>query len=134
MFKNHLTLGYILLVGVPLLILATTLRGGARLAAPPAVAGEWAVQRAPGNCGAAMGSALGVQQVGTDLLITLADRPSVTLAGTLEGGHITASGHTYGLEATVSGKPEHRSWQGHFSAGGPDACPPVEFQATKSKR
>jgi hypothetical protein len=132
MFKNNLTLGYILLVGVPLLILVGTLRAGGSLVAPSAVSGEWTVERTGGNCAAPLGNTLSVQQVGTDLLISFGDPRKTTLAGTLEGGHISAAGHAFRMEATISGKPDHRSWQGQVSVDGSDSCAPVQFRATKS--
>lgn len=131
MLKNHLTLGYILLVGVPLLILAGTLRAGARLAAPPAIAGEWIVERTGGNCADALGSTLSVYQTGSDLLLSFGKAP---LAGTLEGAHLSAAGRALRIEATVSGKPDRRQWQGQISGDGAGSCQPVQFLARRSGR
>jgi hypothetical protein len=132
MLKNHLAFGYILLVGVPLLILAGVLRAGAHLAAPPAISGDWVVEHAPGPCAAPLGNVLHVQQTGADLVLTLAGPRATSLNGTLAGARLTAAGHGFRFEATVSGPPPHRSWKGQFFADGP--CAPVEFRAAKSAR
>src|ERR1700735_2717822 len=112
MFKNNLTFGYVLFVGVPLLILIGTLRAGAGLSAPPAVAGDWTIESTANKCGRPLADAsqpaLSIYQTGSNLLIAFNDPWKTTLAGKLEDGGVTAVAVTEGgralrLEAALSG-------------------------------
>jgi hypothetical protein len=141
MFKNNLIFGYVLFVGVPLLILIGTLRAGAGLSAPPPVAGDWTIESTAKKCGGPLADAsqpaLSIYQTGSTLLIAFNDPRKTTLAGKLEDGSVTAvsattGGHALRLEAAVSGKPGHRSLQGRLSFDGSNACAPVPFRAVKS--
>jgi hypothetical protein len=141
MVKNNFTFGYVLFVGVPLLILIGTLRAGADLSAPPAVSGDWTVEPAPNKCAESLANAsqpaLSIYQTGSNLLIAFNDPRKTTLAGKLEDGSVTAvsattGGHALRLEAAVSGKPGHRSLQGRLSFDGSNACASVPFRAVKS--
>ena len=141
MSKNNLTFGYVLFVGIPLLILIGTLRAGADLSAPPAVSGDWTVEPAPNKCAGPLANAsqpaLSIYQTGSNLLIAFNDPRKTTLAGKLEDGSVTAVSATTGgralrLEAAVSGEPGHRSLQGRLSFDGSSACAPVPFRAVKS--
>jgi hypothetical protein len=141
MSKNNLTFGYVLFVGIPLLILIGTLRAGADLSAPSAVSGDWTVEPAPNKCAEPLANAsqpaLSIYQTGSNLLIAFNDPRKTTLAGKLEDGSVTAvsatiGGHALRLEAAVSGKPGHRSLQGRLSFDGSNACAPVPFRAVKS--
>ena len=141
MSKNNLTFGYVLFVGIPLLILIGTLRAGADLSAPSAVSGDWTVEPAPNKCAESLANAsqpaLSIYQTGSNLLIVFNDPRKTTLAGKLEDGSVTAvsatiGGHALRLEAAVSGKPGHRSLQGRLSFDGSNACAPVPFRAVKS--
>jgi len=141
MFKNNLTFGYVLFVGIPLLILIGTLRAGADLSALPAVSGDWTVEPAPNKCAGPLANAsqpaLSIYQTGSNLLIAFNDPRKTTLAGKLEDGSVTAVSATTGgralrLEAAVSGEPGHRSLQGRLSFDGSSACAPVPFRAVKS--
>lgn len=145
MFKNNLTLAYILLVGVPLLILAGTLRAGRNLTAEPAVFGEWMVERTPnstpiGKCTALFAetgqTTLVVDQTGTTVSISFGDPRKTTFSGTLKNGRIAAQGECGGtesirLEADVTGKPGQRSLQGRLWVEGCDSCAPVAFRASR---
>ena len=141
MSKNNLTFGYVLFVGIPLLILIGTLRAGADLSAPSAVSGDWTVEPAPNKCAEPLANAsqpaLSIYQTGSNLLIAFNDPRKTTLAGKLEDGSVTAvsattGGHALRLEAAVSGEPGHRSLQGRLSFDGSNACAPVPFRAVKS--
>jgi hypothetical protein len=142
MFKNNLTFGYVLLVGIPLTILIGTLRAGAYLSAPPAVSGAWTVEPAPNKRAGPLADAnpptLNIYQTGADLLIAFNDPPQTTLAGHLANGRIAAASSTLGrgtalrLEAALTAKPGHRSMQGRLLFDGCAACAPVPFRATKS--
>src|ERR1039458_6214038 len=70
MFKDNLTFGYVLFVGIPLLILIGTLRAGAGLSAPPAVSGDWTVEPMPNKCAGSLADAnptsLSIYQTGAD--------------------------------------------------------------------
>ncbi|MGA3040270.1 MAG: hypothetical protein ABSF54_05690 [Bryobacteraceae bacterium] len=127
MFKNNLTFGYVLFVGIPLLILIGTLRAGANLSAPPAVSGEWTIDPAPGNC--AGPPDMSIYQTGADVLIALNDPQKTTLAGKLEGGLIAAASTTTGcggasrLEAALRGNPDTSLWRAGSRSTGATHAP-----------
>lgn len=145
MFKNNLVLAYITLVGLPLLALFGVLEAGRSLTAPPAVAGEWAVEfdRAP----VAMGClenlpepVLTIAQSGSTLVITLNDSRKTEFAGALQNSLFSATasagdskcGHApIRLDVTVSGMLAQRTLHGHFAFDGCAACPPVVFRAVR---
>ena len=142
MSKNNLTLGYVLLVGVPLLVLLTTLHAGADLTAPPALSGEWMIESAAGNCAGPLAGAgqtpISIYQTGPELLITFNDPRRTTLAGTVENGRIAAVSNTTAhcgaalrLEAAIAGKPGQRSLLGQLLPDGCGKCAPVPFRANK---
>jgi hypothetical protein len=142
MFKDKLTFGYILFVGIPLLILIGTLRAGAHLSAPPAVSGEWTIDPQPSKCAAPRADAgppgMTIYQTGVDLLIALNDPPKTTLAGHVANGRVdalstaTGCGPVVRLDADLIGKPGRRSLQGRLWFDGCNACAPVAFHAVKS--
>lgn len=133
MFKNNLKLGYIFFVGLPLLVLIGTLRSGANLTAPPAVSGEWAIERTPAQSGRPL--VLTISQTGADLLITFDDPRQTAITGTLTGRHIAAGGAPgMRLEAEVTGMPGRRSLSGQLQLGGCGTCAPFPFLATKSSK
>ena len=142
MFKDNPTFGYVLFVGIPLLILIGTLRAGAGLSAPPAVSGDWTVEPMPNKCAGSLADAnptsLSIYQTGADLRISFNDTQKTTLAGHLESGHIVTTSSTSGcgtvlrLEAALTAKPGQRSMQGRLLFDGCDACAPVPFRANKS--
>jgi len=141
MSKNNLTLGYVLLVGVPLLVLLSTLHAGADLTAPPALSGEWMIESTAGNCTGPLAGAgrtpMSIYQTGPDLLVTFNDPRKTTLAGTVENGHVAAVSNTtncgaaFRLEAAAAGKPPQRSLLGRLLPDGCGKCAPVSFRANK---
>ena len=141
MSKNNLTLGYVLLVGVPLLVLLTTLHAGADLTAPPALSGEWMIESTAGNCAGPLAGAgqapMSIYQTGPELLITFNDPGKTTLAGTVENGRIAAVSNTarcgaaFRLEAAMAGKPGQRFLLGQLLPDGCSKCAPVPFRANK---
>jgi hypothetical protein len=141
MLKKKLTFGYILFVGIPLLILLGTLRAGAGLTALPAVSGDWSMDPVSIQCSGPIADggrpALSIYQNGTDLRIAFNDARKTTLAGKLESGRViavsntTACGSALHLDAILGGKPGHRLLQGRLSLDGCDGCAAVPFFATK---
>jgi hypothetical protein len=141
MFKDNLIFGYVLFVGVPLLILIGVLRAGAGLSAPAAVSGDWTVEAGTDKCAASLAGAgqpmLKIYQTGTDLLITFNDPRNTTFAGKIAGGRIAAVSSRTGcgaasrLEAALTGKPGHRSLEGRILFDGCNACAPVPFHAAQ---
>ena len=142
MFKNKLTFGYVLFVGIPLLILLGVFAAGADLSAPPAVSGDWIVEPVPNKCAGPLADAnpptLNIYQTGAHLLIAFNDARKTTLNGKLEGGRIAAVSSTTGygtalrLNAALTGKPGHRLLQGQLSLDGSNLCDSVPFRATRS--
>lgn len=141
MFKNNLTSGYLLFVGIPLLILIGVLRAGADLSAPPAVSGDWTIEPAPNKCAGPFAdagqTALSIYQTGSDVLIAFNDPRKTTLAGKVEGGRVAAVSNTTNcgsalrLEAALAGEPGHRSLQGRLLFDECHACTPVSFHANQ---
>ena len=142
MIKNNLTSGYVLFVGIPLLILIGTLRAGAGLSAPPAVSGDWTIEPNANKCAGPLADAappaLSIYQTGADLIVTFNDPRKTTLAGKLESGQISAVSSATGdcapfhLEAAIVGKPGRRSLHGRLLFDACAACAPVPFRAVKS--
>ena len=142
MIKNNLTSGYVLFVGIPLLILIGVLRAGAGLSAPLAVSGDWTIEPTANTCAGPLAEAgpstLSIYQTGADLIVAFNDPGKTTLAGKLEGGQIsavssaTAACAPIHLEAAILGKPGRRSLQGRLLFDGCAACAPVPFRAVKS--
>jgi hypothetical protein len=152
MFKNNLTFGYVLFVGIPLPILIGSLRAGGHLTALPALSGEWIVEPAqhgaqPDNCAGPLAKAdfpaLSIYQTGTDLPISFNDPMKVTLRGKLEHGRILGIGTRVAapancgnraairLEAGIAGTFDQRSLLGRISFDGCASCAPVAFVATR---
>ena len=141
MFKNNLTFGYVIFVGVPLLILIGVLRAGSNLSAPPALSGEWTIELRADKCAGALTAAsqptLRIYQTGADLLIAFNAPRNTTLAGQIADGRISAvssqpgCGTALRLEAEVSGKPGRRSLAGRLLFDGCPACAPVPFRAAQ---
>ena len=115
MFKNRLTLGYLVLVGVPLLFLAVTLRAGRGLSAPPAISGTWTIESQQ-----ALPRTMTIDQTGPDLLIAFHDPDRPQFAASLENGRISGPG----FQAGVTGQPGKRWLEGRA---------PAAFRAVKSK-
>ncbi len=130
--RNRLTLGYLVLVGVPLLFLAATLRAGKSLTAPPAISGEWNVRAAgAGEGNAALPPGLSIEQTGADLSITLHDRGKTQLTATLDNGRMASAGGR--LQAGVSGVAGGRAIDGEMLPEACPACAPIRFHATQLK-
>jgi hypothetical protein len=151
MLKNNLTLGYVLFVGIPLLILIGTLRAGGHVTALPTLSGEWIVQARetppPDRCGGPLANAaqpaISVYQTGPDLLITFNDSRQTTLAARLENGRIAGTANRAAapancgsnaairFEAGLTGTAGRRSLLGQLSFDGCASCAPVQFVATR---
>jgi len=151
-FRNNLTFGYVLFVGIPLPILIGTLRAGGHLTAQPALSGEWIVEHArqgpqPDDCAGLLANVvrptISIYQTGTDLLIAFNDPQRSTLTGKLENGRILAIGSRVAapancgshsairLEAGITGALDQRSLLGQISFDGCGSCAPVPFIATR---
>lgn len=140
MLKNHLALGYVLLVGIPLLILIGVLQAGAGLTAPPAVSGKWVLEPAAAACGEILGrgrATLNITQSGPALVMTFEDARKTTLTGTAETGRLSGfasaagCGNSIRLQADITGNPSRRSLRGQLIFDGCGACPQVAFRAGK---
>jgi hypothetical protein len=145
LFKNRLTLGYLVLVGVPLVLLVGTLRAGRVLTAPSAISGNWSIEPVdPQRPGQRIPPAMSIYQTGTDLLIAFHDSQKIRLAAKLENGRIAgavkhaqiATGEQEAtitrMDAAVAGRFGYRSIEGQFTFGRCQSCAPLRFRATKS--
>ena len=152
MLRNKLMMGYLLLVGAPLLILFSASQAGKGLTAPPAVSGDWilvpaANSQPAGNCSGLLAAGkqpfLTIAQSGTDLTLTLNDRGKTRFQGSIEAAGIEATGNWAGpvpgcgggtairLRATVDGPSGDRSLRGELRLDGCGGCPPAPFVATR---
>ncbi len=106
MRKKRLTFGYVVLVGLPLLFLAGTLRAGKSLSAPASVSGVWAIQseQSPPH-------SMTIVQTGPQLLVTMHSPDQPPFAAEIANGRITAPG----FEARVSDVSGRRSIDGRLS-------------------
>jgi hypothetical protein len=157
-YKFRLGLTYVLLVGLPLLAIALTLRGGAHLQAPLAVRGDWVVsadfaswRREP--CAASFVDTsqpfMTITQSGRDLTVVLTNMGNVTMVGTIDGATLKATrqlGHdkiesvwenecpgekSLQMQAEVGGQGESRSFTGTLALKGCANCAPIAFSATR---
>ena len=147
MLRNRLLLGYLSLVGLPLLALVGTLRKGEGLKAPPFLAGEWRMQPVSSSQGSPCewpftdpGATLTIVQSGTDVTVTVEGRQSFSTR--MEDGRIsgTALGSERGtckagadlqLRAVPAESAGRRILTGQLSVVGCAACKPIEFSGSK---
>jgi hypothetical protein len=120
--------GYILLVGVPLVGLLGILEAGRSIAAPMSVGGDWVLDVDPAACPSGVARlrqpVLSIVQSGTDALVTLNDGRATQMPATIAGAALNASA----LRATIAGKPNQRALTGTLQL---DGCPPLTFRATR---
>jgi hypothetical protein len=112
MKKNRLTLGYVLLVGAPLLVLLSASEMGKGLTPEPAIAGDWALEwdAAPVFQKAA------IAQSGRDVVLTSGDR---RWRGTLENSRLSVEGpEATAIHGVITGDRTHRLLQGQLVAAG----------------
>lgn len=157
MSKHGLVLTYLVLVGIPLLILMGILHAGAHLIPPIAVGGPWSLDAdfdGVGNspCGALLRSmkqpALDIKQAGNELTLTLNNPERTAIAGALDGSALAATevqpadaGQNGGptcsgsgairIAATVERAGDSRSMNGTFSLGDCAACRPISFSGAR---
>ncbi len=130
MFKNRLTLGYIVLVSLPLLLLLGTLHAGRALTAPPAVSGEWIIQPGDARSGDPLPPALSISQTGPELVITFHDPSKTRFQARVESAHIAGSAVSgLRLDAVLVA---HRTIEARLFETGCPSCTPVSFRAIKS--
>lgn len=148
---RRFAIGYILLVGLPLLGLIGNLRLGHKLIAPISVDGIWditSIQDANGECAqsvAARDLAFTIIQSGKHLLISSSGDPMNSVDGQIQGERVTAvslrlspendSGHSCGnirlsLSASIN-SPRPVTMAGALSMDGCSSCPPLRFTALK---
>jgi hypothetical protein len=148
--KNFL-LAYILLVGLPLLGVFTVLKGGRGLVPLPAMSGDWdlsvdASTAAANNCFAPLTvprQTVAISQSGADVIVSFKQLREISIAGTLEGNHLTgitgpsgpagtcAEGAALRWTATVMGAPGQRTLDGHFFIDACASCAPAAFHAVR---
>jgi len=136
MQTNRLTYGYLLLVGVPLLVLVSASELGKGITAPPAVAGEWTLQTTDQL------SCVGVPNVtitqsGEEIVISLHDADKTRWEGLLQNARLNAkgscgAGKTARFEAAVEGERPKRVLRGQLWVDGCDTCARASFTATRS--
>jgi|SRR5579863_2505715 len=152
MVSNRLVLAYLVLVGLPVLMLFSILETGRALVAPPAIAGDWSIdfEGTPATADTCSGQlanlprpALSISQAGTLLTIALNDGGKTRFATVMEDGRLAGSAGRIGLaggcsqdmalhlEASVNGKRGQRWLEGRFSFPGCASCQAVQFRANR---
>ena len=148
-----MVLAYALLVGAPLLGVATTLRSGQSLAAPKSVAGRWTVtgpvrawltNQCRGLLTDAREPTIEITQSGTELSVMLTNHKRTLLRGRIDGDIVSIQAgepssigcdpEALEMRATVHGVGVERFITGQLQVANCNACPPVSFQATRPGR
>jgi hypothetical protein len=135
MQTNRLTYGYLLLVGVPLLVLVSASELGKGITAPPAIAGEWTLQTSdPLPCVGAPN--VTITQSGEEIVVSLHDANKTRWQGLLQNARLNAqggcgSGKTARFEAAVEGERTKRSLRGQLWVDGCATCARASFTATR---
>ncbi len=121
---------YVVLVGLPLTGVSGALYLGERLEAPASVRGNWrlAVEGAAA-CRSSLGEALSIAQSGPTLQLAFTGAEPLTLAGRVDGVHVTASEGALALEATLDQPRGASRLQGTLTA--PACAGPVHWLATR---
>jgi hypothetical protein len=156
MLTRRLVVTYVLLVGLPLVLLLAILRAGNHLRAPLSVGGDWIVTAdltpiAGTRCKELLDNIkqpfINVSQSGSKLIFNLNDKAGTTILGALQGATLTmaqdgALSSTGGcadpeaiyLKAKVENQGPERIMTGVLGFRGCDACAPVSFRAVRKAR
>ena len=156
MVTRRLVVAYVLLVGLPLVLLLSILRAGSHLTAPLSVGGAWTVTAdlapiAGTRCKELLENIrqpfIKVSQSGTRLIFNLDDKAGTTIPGTIQDATLTmaqdsALSSTGGcsdpraiyLKAKVENQGPERTMTGILGFRGCDACAPVSFRAVRKAR
>jgi hypothetical protein len=156
MFTRRLVVSYVLLVGLPLVLLLTILRAGSHLKAPLSVGGAWTVTAdltpiADTRCKELLEIIkqpfINVSQSGTKLIFNLNNRAGTTIPGAIQDATLTmaedsALSSTGGctdpraiyLKAKVENQGHERIMAGILGFRGCGACAPVSFHAVRKVR
>ena len=138
MDTNRLVLGYLLLVGVPLLVMLTTSELGKGLTAEPALAGEWSFRWDGLDASCTGFAAATITQSGQDLSISWKGAHSPVWLATVmqravESQGACGDGRTARLQAQVTGDKAHRELYGHLLVSSCSECRPVTFAAVRAE-
>ena len=156
MVTRRLMVAYVLLVGLPLVLLLTILRAGSHLKAPLSVSGAWTVTAdltpiAGTRCKEMLENIrqpfINVSQSGTKLIFNLNDNAGTAIPGAIQDATLTmaqdsALSSTDGcgdprgiyLNAKVENQGPERTMTGVLGFRGCDACAPVSFRAVRKAR
>jgi hypothetical protein len=153
MFTRRLLIEYLLMVGVPLILLIGVLHRGRALEAPAEVEGDWklalnssAVTNAP--CGPILrdvdGSAISISQSGSFLTASMSNSEHRTLRGRSEGSELwlesvrhddpAMNNDLLRLTGAVSEARSGRLIRGALLMPRSVGCPPLAFEATSQSR
>jgi hypothetical protein len=132
MLKSILT--YLLLIGIPLAGLLWILDYGARLSAPPSIAGEWRIEGSLTGCLDAQPSALALQQSGRFVRVVLGEASGeARLDGDeLHGSVVPPNGPCASVELVGRFDPAIERFIGQATGIGCDLCRGLEFEARRS--
>jgi hypothetical protein len=156
MFTRRLVVAYVLLVGLPLVLLLIILRAGSHLKAPLSVAGAWTVTADPTpiadtRCKELLENIrqpfINVSQSGTKLIFNLNDKAGTAIPGAIQDATLTmaqdsalsspggcSDPQAIYLEAKVENHGPERTMTGVLGFRGCDACAPVSFRAVRKAR
>jgi hypothetical protein len=156
MVTRRLVVAYVLLVGLPLILLLSILRTGSHLKAPLSVGGAWTVTAdltpiADTRCKELLENIrqpfINVSQSGTKLIFNLNDRAGTAIPGEIQDATLTmaqdnALSFTAGckdpqsiyLKAKVENQGPERTMTGILGFNGCATCAPVSFRAVRKDR
>jgi hypothetical protein len=156
--NRNFIVAYILLVGLPLLGLASVLRTGRALSAPISVDGVWkfgmdGADLPAGRCSRSLASLqdslVTISQSGKGLTLSLDNGSRAAGSGVIEGTALNAAfplsavsanepgcgaASVFTLAATIDPKSEPRSMLGTISVDGCASCPSVKYRAARQAR
>lgn len=155
--NRRFIIGYVLLVGLPVLALVAVLNRGRDLTAPTSVGGVWKFEIAPDRpsnsaCGESLSllsdSLISISQSGKSLSLTLDNGSRAAVSALIEGDMISGllpasvngaeetgcENRILTLTATVTGSADARKMVGELSLSGCESCEPVGFHAARQVR
>ena len=148
MITRRLLIEYLLMVGIPLILLLGVLHQGRSLQAPAEIQGDWKLALNSSTATAAPcgplrgldGSAIVISRSGSYLTASISNSEKQILKGRSEGADLwlesvqgedpARSGELLRLTGTVTGKQAERLIRGTLLMPRSVDCPPLAFEAT----
>ena len=148
MFHRRIFIEYVLMVGLPFLLLTVVLQRGKSLQAPHDVHGDWELQLScPETIGASCesklctlgGTTLTISQSGSYLDVSIVGEQTTLLRGRIEGASLSLqsvshpdeilNGDTLRLSGTITSVQQRSVIHGSLAMPRQVDCPPLRLQA-----